>query len=141
MEVKIKTEKPPVYDAVTKAFGREPVTAIFTYGDTIYNPGKFPLPDHIIEHEKVHMPQQLNYPGGPDAWWERYLQDPEFRLDQEARAYGRQYGFCCQKGISRPQRRALLKGLAKILAGQLYNSVVSLDTAKELIEKYSYTAP
>lgn len=140
MEIKIKNEKPPVYDAVTKAFGKEPITAIFTYGDTIYNPQKFPLPDHIIEHEKVHMPQQLNYPGGPDAWWERYLRDTEFRVDQEARAYARQYDFCCQQGINRQQKRALLKGLAKILSGQLYDKAIPLDQAKELILKFSYMA-
>lgn len=136
--VKIKEEKPPVYDMVTKAFGREPVTAIFTYGDTIYNPQKYQMADHIVEHEKIHMPQQLNFPGGPDAWWAKYLTDSEFRVDQEARAYGRQYEFLCGKGISRPQKRALLKGLAKILSGQLYDKAIPLDEAKELILKHSY---
>lgn len=138
MTPKISTEKPPIYDAVTLAFGNEPKTAIFTYGDTIYNPNNFKLADHIIEHEKIHIEQHAKYPGGPAEWWNRYLSDDAFRLDQEARAYGRQYSFCCQKGISRQQKRALLKGLGKILSGQLYNKLLPLEDAKELILKHSY---
>ena len=87
----------------------------------------------------MRLEQHKAYPGGAAAWWERYLQDAEFRVDQEARAYGRHCDLCCGKGINRQQRRALLKGLAKILSGQLYAQAISLDAAKERILKHSYS--
>lgn len=139
MSVKIKEEKPPVYNQIAKTFGNDLSQAIFTYGDTIYNPNKFKIADHIIEHEKIHMAQHKVYPGGPEAWWDKYLADSKFRLDQEAKAYGRQYAFCCSKGIGRQEKRAILKGLAKILSGQLYDRVIGLEEAKKLILQYSYT--
>jgi len=87
-EIKIKIKKPPIYESACAAFSLDLRNIIFTYGDTIYNPSNLKLNDHTIEHEKVHMQQQGDH---PDLWWGKFLRDPQFRIQQEAEAYGRQY--------------------------------------------------
>lgn len=136
-KVTIIVGKPPVFDAVCMAFGINAETAIFTYGDKIYTPIAQNLPDHIIEHEKVHMEQQDHSEKGAILWWGKFLRDPLFRVDQEARAYGRQYQFVCEQGWSRPSRRHFLKQLAKILSGPLYHQAITEEAAKQRIKLYA----
>jgi len=137
--MKILREKPPIYDNLIKAGLRfNPETTIFTYGDTIYNPTKVEeLPDNLIAHEETHSKQQLNTEGGPDAWWERYIGDQYFRIDQEAEAYGRQYEFICRTMKDRNRRCKVLWDLAFILASPTYGSVIDTSDARRMIEKRS----
>ena len=92
--MQIKHELPPIWNKVIEA-GMKPQkeSTIFTYGNIIYVPNKdLELPDHLIIHEETHCKQQGST---PDAWWERYITDPYFRIDQEIEAYANQYRFIC----------------------------------------------
>ena len=104
--MKIKVENPPMLESILAA-GMIPnlQTTIFTYGDTIYNPGDNELPDHLIEHEDTHSKQQGD---DPDAWWLRYVNDPYFRLQQEIEAYVNQYKFICKQVTDRNKRFLIL---------------------------------
>lgn len=146
--MKVLMQKPPIWDDVCIAFGIK-AEAWFTYGDTIYCVDvPFP-PAEIIEHEHVHMEQQLafvpdecrtieNIKEGAALWWGKYLRDPEFRLDQEARAYAKQYAFICNKIIKDRNRRSkFLIQLARSLSGPLYNKIIGQIEAMKLIKKYS----
>lgn len=135
---KISYNKPPVWDSACAAFRIDGRTAVFTYGDTIYNPNMFPLSDHIIEHEKTHMEQQGHSTENAALWWGKYMRDKEFMIDQEAEAYGRQYNFVA-KQYDRKTRRHFLKQLAKVFSGHLYNYALSYDQAVELIKQYAGT--
>jgi len=134
--VKISKEKPPIWNEVTAAFKINP-TAYFTYGDTIYNPSELPLFPEIIEHEKVHMKQQKHNDTDAALWWGRYLREPKFRIDQEARAYARQYEIICGAIKDRNERNLHLLSLAGSLSGPLYNNAVSMVEATALIKQHA----
>ena len=125
---------PPNYDEICKVFKIRGITnVVFTYGDTLYNPGKNTITGDLREHEETHAVQQENFPGGPAAWWKKYLEDVEFRLNQEVKAYQRQYQYCCEK-YTRQERRKCLRFFAKSLSGPVYGNSVSESRAEQLIQ-------
>jgi len=134
--IEIKVEKPPIWNDVCAAFNINP-QAYFTYGEVIYNPSDLPVPPDIIEHEKVHIKQQKADGMTPELWWGKYLRDPQFRVEQEAKAYGRQYQFICYHNKDRNAQSHLLIELANSLSGPLYNNVISQSEAMTLIRKYA----
>ena len=132
--MQIKIEYPPIYEDIISA-GMQPHSGtIYTYGDTIYNPGRVEIPEYLMIHEEVHSKQQG---ADPDAWWGRYLIDQYFRVDQEGEAYAKQYDFMCKKIKDRNQRNRLLIDLSKILASPVYGSCVTTSGAMEIIRKKS----
>lgn len=104
---------------------------IYAYGDTIYNPGGNEIADHMLAHEETHCHQQG---GNPDEWWNRYLLDPYFRVEQEAEAYARQYDFLCAQIKDRNRRTRVLWDLARILSSSLYGSVIGHSKAIQMIK-------
>lgn len=147
-EVKVLMKEPPCYDSVCLAFNTK-INAYFTYGDTIYCVGvPYPAPD-IIEHEQAHMAQQLamcgenteptpeNYEKGARLWWGRFLREVDFRIDQEARAYGAQYAMICKRIPHRQMRFEVLQQLSRTLSGPLYNNSINLIGAMQRIKEYS----
>lgn len=128
--MRIIKERPPIYDAICSIIGKPPATAIFAYGDTIYNPSGLSLPEDIIRHEQVHQKQQ------GDAvvdWWRKYLRDEEFRLDQEIEAYGVQYKFIHETNTSREFRFKALMQMAKSLASPMYGDLIDVGRARQRI--------
>ncbi len=85
MSIKFEhNEKPPIYEKCVEAFGVDwDKGVIFTYGNTIYS--KFQIDPIKVSHEMIHVRQQSEI--GKEIWWEKYLSDPKFRLDQEIEAY------------------------------------------------------
>lgn len=146
-DISIVFGKPPVWDDVCSAFGIKP-RAYFTYGTTIYVVDLPEPPKDIIEHEKVHMQQQLemlpeadrnadSHEVGAALWWGKFLRDPEFRIEQEAKAYARQYQVVCNHTPNRSVRFNALKNMAISLSGPLYNRVISLPNALTKISQYA----
>lgn len=126
----IKKAYPPNIDAIAKVFGRNNLQhAVFTYGNTVYSPSGTKLPPHLVEHEHTHVEQQTD----PEAWWSRYLADPQFRLEQELEAYRAQYKFIVNN-LNRAERRRLVKKISKDLASPLYGNIISSREAEELIK-------
>jgi hypothetical protein len=126
---------PPNYSEIIKVFPIVPTikTIVFTYGDAVYKPyKKGTLTDHVKVHEKTHEKQQGNDPAG---WWNKYLSDPKFRLDQEVEAYRNQYRFFVNKNYNFKERAKLLDGIAGDLASDMYGGIISKNEAIELIRK------
>jgi hypothetical protein len=139
--VKISFGDPPNIESIQQAFQADLSKTIFTFGDTIYNPNQLSLTPDLIEHEKVHMAQQKRNEKDAALWWGKYLRDPKFRIDQEAKAYARQYDILAIARKGREERFHIRFGLAGILASKLYGSVISLYEAERLIHKLSKTRP
>lgn len=120
-------DHPPNWARLEAAFGPLPPGVIVAYGDRVYVPSGKPLPRHLVIHESVHLRQQADA-GGPDAWWDRYIDDRDFRLEQEVEAYRVQY-----RSMNRRERRELGPLLARDLSGPMYGSLVTDREARLLI--------
>lgn len=130
--MEIVNEYPPVYDRAAEAFplsGRE----IFAYGDKIFNPDGLDVPIWLVEHEKVHQVQQAEI-GGPEAWWDKYLVDEQFRFDQEKAAHQKEYRVYCQHNRDRNQRFRYRMIVARKLAAPLYGSLLTTQEAMGVIK-------
>jgi hypothetical protein len=130
----IVKELPPIYDKILAAFPevRNHPSVIFTYGDTIYNPGGHYINEELLLHEEAHIEQQAAM--GKDAWWDKYLADPQFRTEQELEAYRAQFK-ATYKNHARPTWRRELSRLAKDLSSPIYGNILSYDEAKQLIKE------
>lgn len=135
MDYRIEYTLPPI-DLYKKAVDKFGVDwhkgVIFTYGSTIFT--KFELPNDLLKHEETHVRQQMTYKGGKDAWWERYLDDPDFRQSQETEAYQRQYRWAKENIKDRNQVFNILRHCAKDLS-RMYKLDISFEEAISLIQK------
>lgn len=105
---------------------------VFTYGDALYAPNiNFTLPQDLIVHEETHTRQQGEDPAG---WWDRYLVDPAFRLEQEVEAYRNQYRFYCKNHKGRNERFNFLRIIASDLASPMYGNLIGFLDATNRIK-------
>lgn len=134
--MKIINEYPPIYQALLELGMSPSPTVIFAYDNAIYNPSGRHVYDHEEAHEATHFKQQGD---DPDYWWDRYMQDPYFRIEQEVEAYANQYDFLCTRIKDRNQRFKVLYDLARILSGPTYGNVISHQSALSLIKNKTKT--
>lgn len=125
--------KPPNYDAIAQAFDLRGLKPVFAWGDKIYNPHGVTLGPELVVHERVHGERQLRHPHHVEGWWTQYVADPRFRLLEELLAHAAEYQAYCDGGITRNQRRIVLRGVAQRLASRLYGSLISVHDAKAAI--------
>lgn len=136
-KIKIVTTRPPIYDNACAAFKCDLSKMVFTYGDTIYNLSGQELPDHLIYHEQVHMEQQNHNDADAEIWWGKFLRDSNFRIDQEARAYGKQFQFICDIVKNPIRRNLIISDLGRFLSGPMYGNALPLRKAVNFIRHYS----
>ena len=135
-------EFPPNYNEILAKFPAvkgKPV--VFAYGDILYNPTGAEISSDLRVHEETHSQQQKDFRGSVEMWWKEYLSNPEFRLDQEAKAYRAQYIFYMkenggQKSRGRQVRRTFLHKISTDLSSSLYGKICSYDYARKLIGNY-----
>ena len=128
--MEIIIDRPPIYDEAAKIFpleGRE----IFAYGNKIYNPGGFDIPGWLVAHEMVHEEQQ---DGDPEGWWDHYLAEPEFRLDQELAAHIAEYQSYCKHNRDRNKQVHYRMVVARKLAAPLYGGLITKGEALRLLK-------
>ena len=129
--MKIIMDYPPNIEKIKAAFNIEGLKVVFTYGDTIYNPHTDAVSDHLMVHESTHARQQGD---DPDAWWDKYIADPEFRKEQELEAYANQYLFM-KKACTNRVLKDFLYQIANDLSGQIYGNLMSLTEAESAIRR------
>lgn len=124
--MRILIERPPNFNEIIKVFPSvEYATGvIFCYGDAIYNPNGIYLSEASITHERVHSIQQGIH---PKEWWDEYLINPEFRLQQEIEAYGTEYSVDPYN----------IDHYARVLSGPTYGNIISFEEAKRKIIDYA----
>lgn len=126
----ILEEYPPHYKRYKEKFpDLEKSQPLFAWKNQIYNPFKAKITPDLIVHEKVHFKQQGNY---PEEWLDKYLEDPQFRLEQEVEAYSAQYKYC-KELLPAKWSRKFLEGFARSLSGTLYNNMLSYGEAESKI--------
>lgn len=126
--VKVINDFPPNISLI-RTYLNPPPGTIFCYGDTIYNPTENKITEDLLAHEEVHTKQQGD---SPEAWWQRYLIDPEFRLSQEVEAYAAQYNFVRKRAPNEIAKIALDE-FSTTLAGPMYGLIINKHQAESLI--------
>lgn len=124
---------PPNIDEI-RSFITPTETAVYTYGDTIYNPNGGKVYEDVIEHEKVHIKQQSEYTS-PSIWWTKYLIDKDFRLEQEIEAYNKQYLFL-KNIIRNKELKEALQEMSHALSHD-YALDITYNQAESRIKRYN----
>lgn len=127
----VKPGLPPNIEQIRAKIGDIPSNFVFTYGDTIYLQANEKLPEHLEIHESVHAIQQGH---NPKEWWDKYLADPLFRLEQELEAYRTQYKWVKQRGTPSKYNSQVLFLLAHDLCSH-YGLSISHTEAESKIRK------
>jgi len=99
---------------------------IFTYGNTIYGRN---LDYGLICHELTHVTRQSIM--GKNEWWEKYLDDTEFRVKEELIAYKNQYE--AYKRNDHCLAQTALEQIGTIMSGPLYQGNISKEDVIRLI--------
>jgi hypothetical protein len=123
---------PPIYDEIKAVFPMASRGVIFAWGDKIYNPGRVHIPLQLIAHERVHGRRQ-----GSDVqgWWIRYLNEKEFRLNEEILAHMAEMECLLGPNPNRQMRRQTLRSISKRLSNPLYRYGISRVQAQVLLKR------
>ncbi len=135
--MKVVNAYPPNIEEIRRSFNIEGKSVVFTYGDTLYAPNSSEISPDLMVHEETHAEQQSHI--GTYVWWDRYITNPAFRLDQELEAYRNQYQWAVEN-LTRHYRRALLKRIAEDLSSDLYGNVIDTEEAIKLIKNNENTS-
>lgn len=125
MTVRVLYTLPPNYAAINRAFNVRGQPVIFCFGDVIHNPARINVTPELIAHESIHSREQG---GDPKGWWQSYIADPLFRLDQEIMAHRAEYRAFCERG-----REDMVDKIAERLASPLYGGLIGKDEARRLL--------
>lgn len=137
--VEVRQEFPPNIDRIREKFplqGGE----IFAWDGVVYtgDDGPTALPPELIAHEKVHFRQQA---GKPAEWWDRYIDDDEFRFEQEREAHVAEIKEFNRHNKDRNKRAYFKRRVAMRLAGPLYGNDLSISEAMSLLSDLSSRRP
>lgn len=120
---------PPNIDAIRKRFPAIHNRVLFAYDGSIYSPSGQDIPDHLIVHEETHFKQQEKV-GGAAVWWDKYLTDNKFLIEQEVEAYHNQYEFFCKYyGGDKSAQYKFLLSCARALSSPLYGNSIGVAAA------------
>lgn len=132
----ISPKYPPNVEEIRKVINLDNCPrAVFTYGDVIHNPSGGHIDECVGFHEATHSLQQDKV-GGPKNWWNRWLTEPHFRLEQELEGYGHQFRKYCEITPDRNLRAKYLFTLASDLSSAQYGKVITLYEARLKIKRY-----
>lgn len=113
-------ERPPNFEKIVQAFPKaENEGVLFAYGEHIYNPSGIFIPQQLLAHEYRHCARQ--WQNDPDAWWDKYIIDDEFRYGEELIAHVEEYIAQARLTKDRNQRARLEQVTAARLIAPLYN--------------------
>jgi hypothetical protein len=128
MEIKILNELPPNYEALRAKFGVDwNKGLVVTYYPNIHC--KTQIPPDLVAHEEMHLHQQKEM--GVEAWWEKFMADPVFRLKEETSAYLYQAKFL-KKNLPRKYYRLRIRQIVKDMH-KMYGGMCTKQQAREIL--------
>lgn len=107
--------------------------AHITIGEICYNPHGERIQPSTFEHELVHSTRQLAYPGGVEAFIDRYFEDDGFRLDEEVLGYAAEVRYFVRTQPGSKNR--MLARFANHLSSPLYSFDITMSQAYDLLER------
>lgn len=130
--MKISYDYPPNYEIIKKAFNLgEHENVVFTYGDTLHVPQgeKTKIDKPLMAHEETHALQQSKMT--PQWWWDEFMSNPQFRLEQELEAYREQYK--AMQNLPAQKRANYLTHIATDLSSEIYGKLLTFEQAVAVI--------
>lgn len=111
---------PPNFEEICAAFPlAKGSTILFAYAPDIYNPNNVSIAPDLIAHERVHIERQGD---DPEGWWEQYIADPDFRLEEERLAHIAEAWYLVRASTNnRAARKRIAVYVGSRLASPLYN--------------------
>lgn len=129
-EIEVIHEKPEIYERLHRTFNVEwDKGIIIAYNGKIYC--KFNPPPQKIYHESIHLNEQEKL--GNEIWWEMYITNDKFRLDEELKAYRAEVRFIRKAIKNRNDAFEMIRRIAHDLSSQIYGNIISKDEALKLI--------
>lgn len=133
-KIEIKSNYPPNYAQMEAVFGDlKKHNPVFAYAPYIYNPFDRKMTPDVIYHEKIHIDRQGTL---PEIWYNYYIADREFRLNEEVIAYAEQFEFAKKHGVKGKMLDWLKEKLALELSGGGYGYLCSYGEAESKIRNY-----
>lgn len=130
--MKIVIDRPPMYAEICSRFPKaKGPGAIFTFGDTIYTPGKAQITKALMAHETIHSERQGGTEEQITAWWRNYLDNAAFRLQEEYPAHRAEFMAYCRH--NQTGRDRYLRFVAERLSGPLYGGLIKRQDAIQWI--------
>lgn len=122
---------PPNIDKIDAKFNvKDQKNILYCYGQEIFNPSKCEVPEHIFVHEMVHSVRQGS---DVEGWWDRYISDPVFRLDEEIVAHRAEWGQYVKNNLDKNQRIRYFNFICYRLSGELYDRLLTFPEARKRI--------
>ncbi len=126
----IKKEIPPIYDRLHQKFGiKWDDGVIIAYDGAIWC--KENLEPQKIIHENKHIERQKEI--GNDAWWQLYLDNDVFRLEEEVVAYRAELEFIKRHIKNREMVFHAKRDIAENLSSSIYGNMVTKQEAMKLL--------
>jgi len=122
---------PPRYKELDTKFKVRGRPIVFTFGNTIHNPGRIKIAQELMVHETVHSRRQGE---DVDGWWSSYIADPAFRLCEEMPAHIAEYAAVCRHFSEHRAQQRMLHRIAMRISGPLYGAMVEYREARARIE-------
>ena len=125
---------PPNFAHLREVFGPSNVRgAIFSWGDTLFNPYRIALSEALIAHEARHGARQGRSEETIRHWWNRYVHDKEFRLHEEILGHQAEFRSFCRDNVNSAKRARAALAMADRLSGPLYGHAIGFGEAKHRI--------
>src|SRR6267378_274894 len=126
-KLEVVDAKPPNFADIVAVFpdANKP-GVIFAYDGRVYAPGFARIRTELQFHEQIHVERQQK---DSKTWWDRYLIDPTFRLEEELLAHRAEYRAYCQRHSNPMKKRLALINIAAKLSSPLYGSMITVEDA------------
>lgn len=126
MNIKITNEIPAIYERLREKFGVDWDSGVIIACFPLVH-CKVALSADKIVHESVHLLEQEKM--GVEIWWDLFLSDQGFRLEQEVMAYRREAAFIRKNIKDRNVVAKFVHSMAATLSSPMYGSICSYQEA------------
>lgn len=132
--MQIVVAQPPNIELIAKTFPDRPATGVlYAWGEITYNPDGIKIPDYLAAHERAHGMRQVGL-FGIEQWWEKYIEDPEFRYCEEVIGHRAEFAVRLSGVKDRNLRARLLDLTARRLTAPLYAYGSKAPTFKQALQ-------
>lgn len=125
-------EKPPIYEALKQKFGADWDKGLLIAWDGKIH-SKEPAQAQKILHESVHLREQSRL--GNEAWWRLYLENEDFRFQQELMAYREEARFIRENVDNREAAFKMIREAVHSFCSDLYGFKLDYQEGWKLINE------